>query len=440
MELQELLLAREARVGRQKELLEIYGGTLISFTMNIPGPVKNSPLITGGFLLGEELLKAQFPQLLYEEHRLLPTGCEGYYVVSGAPREVKDRCMELEERLPVGRLFDLDVLGPTVEKHSRSVPRPCLLCGEDARICRRSGKHKIEDLAQEANRILQDALDHRLEEQIGAMAVQSLLYELLTTPKPGLVDQNNTGSHGDMDALTFARSASALNPYFRQCALEGIKHRGKEPRELLTALRFWGREAEATMLRTTDGVNTHKGAIFSLGLLCAASGCLGLSSSPEELCAYAAHMVEGIVARELKSLSPNTASTKGEKLYVAHGITGIRGQAERGFPTVLCTGLPVFTKGMARGLSVHRAGSAALLAMLAVEPDTSLISRSSFSRWNELRQELKLLLKENPYPTEDILRALDEAFRQENLSPGGSADLLAMVYFLFEHRKLQQQE
>ncbi len=135
MELQDLLLAREERAARQKALLETYHATLISFTMNIPGPVKNSTLITKAFLLGVRLLRGQFPSFLHQEDRVdLPTGCQGYYVLRDDPYGVKDICTRLEDSFPMGRLFDFDVLTPKGEKLSRSHPRPCLLCGEDARV------------------------------------------------------------------------------------------------------------------------------------------------------------------------------------------------------------------------------------------------------------------------------------------------------------------
>ena len=432
MELRDLLLAREERARHQAELLSTYHLPLICLTMNVPGPEKNDSLSTGAFLLAERYLKAQFPGLLYAEHRLPETGCEGYYVLPGNPEEIKALCIRLEDRPPLGRLLDLDVLTPGGGKLSRPSPRTCLLCDEDARVCRRRGRHPVEALANKARGLLREALDQDLAQRTESLAVRSLLYELLTTPKPGLVDLGNNGSHRDMDPFTFAASAAALGPFFRQCCTEGCKSRGASPEALLPALRFLGREAEAAMYRGTGGVNTHKGAIFSLGLLSAAAGRLGSVSRPGALCAQAAAIVKGITERELGGLTAAAARTKGERLYLSHGIPGIRGQAEAGFPAVLEVGLPVLEAGLQKGLSPHRAGSAALLAMLAQEPDTALISRSSPERYHALSQQLHELLAETPYPTEDRLRELDRCFMEENLSPGGVADLLALCYFLRE--------
>ncbi len=436
MELADLLLAREERAARQKELLSQYDATLISFTMNIPGPVKNSPLITEGFLLGVRRLKEQFHSILYQEDRVtLPTGCQGYYVLREDPRRVKEICTRLEDSTPVGRLFDFDVLTPTGEKLSRSRPRPCLLCGEDARVCRRRGTHSLDDLETEVRRLLKLGLEEAYAEDVGAWAVQSLLWELSTTPKPGLVDCRNNGSHKDMDLFLFGRSAAALASYFPRCVQLGREYRDHSPEDLFEALRFLGRQAEAQMLRATKGVNTHKGAVFSLGLLCAAAGRLGPGASPKEICEEAALLCRETLDRELRDLTQQTPQTKGDALYLSHGISGARGQAMRGFPTVLNTGLPVLEKGLALGYDLHRAGSAALLAMLAQEPDTCLISRSSIHRYEILQQELRHLLDTEPYPATETLKALDDSFIREDLSPGGCADLLAVCYFLMELRQ-----
>ncbi len=433
MELQDLLLAREERAAHQKELLEKYNSTLISFTMNIPGPVKNNPLITEGFLLGVRLLTAQFPHYLYAENRVThPTGCQGYYVLPEAPHCVKDICTRLEDSSPIGRLFDFDVLTPTGEKLSRSRPRPCLLCGEDARVCRRRGSHSLTELEAEVQRLLHLGLDEAYEEDIGTWALQALLWELCTTPKPGLVDCRSNGSHRDMDLFLFASSAAALAPYFTQCARLGRKARTGGCEDLFEALRFEGRLAERQMLRATRGVNTHKGAVFSLGLLCAAAGKLGQGASPKEVCEEAALLCRVPLEKELSQITAEAARTQGERLYCSHGIAGARGQAMKGFPTALYTGLPVLVEGYWLGYDPHRAGAAALLAMLREEPDTCLISRSSPERYEALRKELRDLLDREPYPAIETLERLDDSFIRENLSPGGSADLLAVTYFLQE--------
>lgn len=142
-------------------------------------------------------------------------------------------------------------------------------------------------------------------------------------------------------------------------------------------------------------------------------------------------MTRGLVRQDLSDTDGNRAVTQGRRLYAQYGIAGIRGEAEAGFPTVSQAGLPVLTEGIRRGLSVNDAACAALLAIMGSAADTNLISRSSLERQQRVREEIKTVLAENPYPGRTVLENLDAAFIEENLSPGGSADLLAASLFLY---------
>lgn len=138
----------------------------------------------------------------------------------------------------------------------------------------------------------------------------------------------------------------------------------------------------------------------------------------------------GIISADYTGLTAETARTAGQKLYLRYGITGVRGQAEAGFPAVRKVGLPKLEQGLSLGKSVNEAGCAALLAMLADTVDTNMIHRGSFEIQQKCAKELSALLDNEPFPSKETLEALDEAFIRNNLSPGGTADLLAMVYML----------
>ena len=141
-------------------------------------------------------------------------------------------------------------------------------------------------------------------------------------------------------------------------------------------------------------------------------------------------MTHGLTQRELGHITPENARTAGERLYAQHGITGIRGQAEQGFPAVLSHGLPVLRQGLAMDLSMDRAGCAALLSMLTATDDTNLIHRSNRDLQLAIQTHLRNLLAQTPYPEESDLWELDQEFVKHHLSPGGSADLLALCLFL----------
>lgn len=435
--LMEMLEARERRAWRQRELLG-EGQTMVCFTMNIAGPVKNSPLITRGYDLGKELLLgllavAGWRVSHFEEVRE-KTGNECILLVQAPPLDVKAVTTELEDRAPIGRLFDMDVLRPDgskVERQELGLPgRRCLLCGEVAAACARSRRHSVAELQEKTTAILGSAADEADSALASRLACQALLYEVACTPKPGLVDRENSGSHRDMDFFTFQRSAAALHPYFAQCVLLG--RQGGSPQETFRRLRLPGKLAEGAMLRATGGVNTHKGAIFSMGILCGALGRLEKNQwkDTELVLSECAAMTKDLTAGDFAGLTPETAKTTGQKLYVRYGITGVRGQAEAGFPAVKNIGLPTLEAALAAGKTWNEAGCAALLSMLAQTVDTNMIHRGGMETTQEIMDLLQGILAEEPYPSRETLENLDRLFVQKNLSPGGTADLLALVYFL----------
>lgn len=142
-------------------------------------------------------------------------------------------------------------------------------------------------------------------------------------------------------------------------------------------------------------------------------------------------MTAGLTDRDFANVTAENASTVGQRLYVQYGITGVRGQMEAGLPAVLKVGLPALEVGRAMGYDFDRAGGGALLAILANSTDTNIIARSSRERQLVLTEELTALLAKTPYPDKAALAALDDRFIAENLSPGGSADLLALTYLLY---------
>lgn len=439
--LAQMLAARERRALRQRELLAGQPSALICFTMNIAGPVKNSPLIRRGFALGNRYLKERLDSLKaeysYFEDLNELTGDEAYYLVSMEPLYLKKITSEVEDGSGLGRLFDMDVLRPDGEKAGRDEiglpPRRCLICGGPAKECARSRAHSVAELKRCTERILSHAADEADWNDSASLAIRALLYEAVTTPKPGLVDCANNGSHTDMDIFTFMDSASALWPYFARCTQIGQETASLPAPETMARLRPAGRKAEADMFAATKGVNTHKGAVFSMGTACAALGRLPreLWNQPDRILDECAAMAKGLTASDFKGLTEETAHTVGQKLYLKHRIAGARGQLEAGFPAVREAGLPVLKEGLARGLGFHEAGSAALLALIAASTDTNLIARGGIGLWQETVSQLKELLADNPYPGKEAIEKLDCSFIEKNLSPGGSADLLAICYFLY---------
>ena len=439
--LMEVLVARDRRAMRQSELIDEFQKPIISFTMNIAGPVKNNPDIKRGFELGKEmvdreLLVSEFNCLHFEEISG-PTGNEAFYVIDADPLEIKSITTAIEDETPLGRLFDLDVINVEKRKIDRKElgleGRKCLICENSAKECARSRTHSVEELQKKTSEILKSAIENEDALKAAELACKALLYEVCTTPKPGLVDCQNNGSHKDMDLFTFINSACVLRPYFEACTRIGRQTECLSAKETFKRIRKEGKRAEYAMFSATKDVNTHKGAIFSMGILCAALGRLSRDEwkQTELILNECANMAEGIVEEDFKNLNKQNAVTNGQKLYVNYGITGIRGQVEDGFPAVRKAGLPVLLKGIKEGKTLNVSGCAALLAIMTESVDTNLIARSDICTQREVTDKIRELLVETPYPERKQLEKLDQSFIKKNLSPGGSADLLAICYLLY---------
>ena len=439
--LMEVLVARDRRALRQSELIDKYQKPLISFTMNIAGPVKNNSEIKRGYEIGKNILEQELKMAeiksLYFEEITGATGNEAFYVVDCDAVKVKRLTTDIEDGIPLGRLYDLDIIDIDKRKIDRKEigleSRKCLICGRSAKECARSRTHSVEELQKKTREILKAEIENEDAAKAAELACRALLYEVCTTPKPGLVDCQNNGSHKDMDLFTFINSACVLRPYFEVCTRIGRQTEYLPAKETLKWLRKEGKRAEYTMFSSTKGVNTHKGAIFSMGILCAALGRLSREEwkQPDFILNECANIAEGIVDEDFNGLSIHNAVTNGQKLYVHYGITGIRGQVEEGFPAVRKAGLPVLLNGIKEGRSLNESGCAALLALMTESVDTNLIARSDICTQREVTEQVKELLADKPYPDKKQLEELDQSFIKKNLSPGGSADLLAICYLLY---------
>lgn len=431
--LRDILNAREARVRRQQALLTEYRAPLLCFTMNIAGPVKTTPLIERGFRVGLETLDSRLPQekILFREIQTLRTGCEAYYAISAPALALKSFCADIEEKHPLGRLFDMDVIDADGTKLERETERSCMVCGATGRFCAASRAHCVEQLQAVTQSLLTRYFRNRDQEQVALLAVQSLIGEVHTTPKPGLVDCRNNGSHKDMDVRLFERSAHTLQSYFGRCVQIGQETAHRPPEETFPLLRDAGLQAEKAMLRATGGVNTHKGAIYTLGILCGSVGRLWSAEKPiadrEEILAECARIVHTSVQKDFASAKGETA---GEQLYLQQGIRGIRGEIAEGLPSVRNIGLPRFQQFLADGFSENDAGAYTLLHLIANVTDTNLYKRGGEAGAQWAAKATSELLSATKHPSIRQIETLDDEFIARNLSPGGCADLLAATYFL----------
>ena len=435
-DLSELLRAREARVQRQQSLIERCRTcgrefSIVSFTLNIAGAVKHCSLFSWAFDRGVEAiagaLGAAGIKIEKTEITRGEAGDEFMAIACAEPGEVKLIMAETEELHPLGRIFDIDVLDRDGKKVSRTdlgaSGRTCILCGKPAFVCGRSRAHSIEDVIEKQIKTIASAQADETAHRISENAVTSLLAEVHTGPKPGLVDRFNSGAHRDMDEGTFIKSAEALRGYFTDCAYAGMYFGMTGDDKVYESLISMGITAEKTMLEATGGVNTHKGAIFSMGIFACAAGMSEISGRDFRSCVKS--------LGEKLSYMTVSRGTAGERISRETGIGGIRKEAALGYPSVFDVGLPILADEIKAG-DEEAAALKALLAIITEAEDTNVIARGGLSAAKWLREEAADILAECEHAGFDMRAALTELDRQcieKNVSPGGSADLLGLCLF-----------
>lgn len=273
--------------------------------------------------------------------------------------------------------------------------------------------------------------DHEKDTLVGD-ALRALLYEVSVNPKPGLVDPVSSGPHPDMNVFTFIDSSMSLRRYFSRCVEQGSAFQGEDLRALFLAIRPAGIEAEKAMFEATKGVNTHKGAIFSLGILVTADA-YHADHHDFSLQKIVQLMLKDLTVNDFKGLADKTPEslTAGEKEYLTYGIKGIRGEAEAGFPTVLDIALPALRQH--QGTKNQRLLDT-LMTIVGNSVDTNLVKRAKTNdivAWAHLQSERYFALGgSRTVQGMAFLDELNEIFTARNLSLGGSADLLILTIFM----------
>lgn len=271
--------------------------------------------------------------------------------------------------------------------------------------------------------------------RLAPLAVKSLIDEVWLTPKPGLVDRRGSGAHSDLTLELMHRSAHSLFPCFKAMAEAAV---GMRPCvELRESLAEIGRSGEIAMFQATDGCNTHKGAIWALGLLIAGAV---MSSDPADSREVAA--LAGAIARFPDRWSPHGV-THGAKVRQRYGVDGARGEAQEGFPHVVNVGLPALHAARSRGEGEVHARLNALIAIMSQLDDTCLLHRGGLPMLSVAKGGAREIMSVGGASTVAGMRELlklDSTLLEINASPGGSGDLLSATLFLDSLCKREQQQ
>lgn len=288
---------------------------------------------------------------------------------------------------------------------------------------------------------------------IAPLATQALQAELDTTPKPGLVDKDNNGAHRDMDHALMSRSIRAIHPYFVRLALLGFA----DTLPSHTVIRDTGIEAEKAMLEATNGVNTHKGALFSMGLAVVAAAYeeKKAAANKEERGKKREEEYLSSLQLTIKALAasfPDTSGTHGSKAkQLSNGTTTIKGaldNAREGYEKLFAEWLPFYNERR-KSHDAHALHKTLLRIMCDLD-DTNVIYRTNVATAEEVKQEARALLAsfEEAYAAEDkekcasaieekcasaellALKDMDRRYTERNISPGGAADMLSLTVFI----------
>ncbi|RRD40692.1 citrate lyase holo-[acyl-carrier protein] synthase [Leptotrichia sp. OH3620_COT-345] len=416
---------REKRVEYQKKLIEKYKKTLVVLKANFPGKNKNLPLADNIVdAISEEIDKLFEKNIIFRENFRNEEGKFFFYILEGNAYNIKKSMIILEESHELGRCADIDVHTPEGNVLSRkdigNSFRKCFLCNDKAYNCVRSMKHSYEELYN----FLEEKYRNYIAHKFSLAALEGLIYEVSAYPSFGLVSPVNTGSHKDMNFYTFLESGFAIEKAFYE-----ITRIGYSDIELDTAFsiaREIGKKAEISMMRATKNVNTHKGLIFLMGItVLATARNFYLGKNIEKIPELIRKITKNILD-DFKNIGNKENLTNGEKLYVKYGFTGIRGEVREGLTGIFDDILPFYDENL-KCYSKNTVCSMTLIKLMNIINDSTIVHRHGIEMLSEVKKRTKSLIG---ISEKEKLEKFEKWCIENNISPGGSADVLAVVIFL----------
>ena len=445
-ELNKILDAREQRAEIRNDFAH-RGLASLSLTFNIPGYPKYNDLTKSVFdqVLNELKIFLIANRVKIRETDLINTLDEAGHLFLVALSEnglqltrIKEITETFEETFSLGRIIDVDIFDKSGRPISSGKKKKCIICGDKSAVnCMRNQTHNYEDLRTVMFSLMGDYQTKQRREfiikKLSEISTKSLLYEVSLSPKPGLVDFHSNGSHKDMNYYTFLNSTSALAPFWGTFARAGFDFKG-DISQVLPLIRQIGLKAEMSMFSATNEVNTQKGLVFLLGLSVFITAYLSKEEDvfdEDRFIETIQQICHGMVDLELHdSLSNNT---HGEETFKKYGLQGAgpRYEAERGFPMVFNLLLPYLELNLNKSVLLDKEAfngilQKALLKIMSELDDSNVLYRKGL----KMAEDLKMLASK-AFEGRHNYKKLSEFCLKENISPGGSADILALSLFFF---------
>lgn len=427
--LDEVLEARESRwnyrVSHSKDSVILSVTSRLPYSLRVSYPDLptdvRSVIESAGFSFLKEQLSAD--------------GKELYFSSDLSPVEAKKRAVEIEETHRLGKFLDLDVCfheKPVNRRDLGIAERKCIICGKPSWVCIKQKTHSVDEIKQEVENAIfpQENVFVKKVARLARLATED---ELRLVYKPGLVTPLSMGSHTDMDFFLMKRSLDVLQKYWELCAKEGCCM-AKDSSYQLSKLRNYGLEAEKAMFSSSGGVNTYKGLIYLLGILCACSAAAYKKKDFLSIFSIASRMCSQELQREV--LAPNKARLKGIN------FAGARGEASAGFPLVK-KALHFLKEQETKQLPKEDKLLNTLLYLVSLTEDSNVAGRGGVSSLLWLQEECKKILAAGGVSSSKGVALYKEFQRKvliKKLSPGGAADLLSCTLFLQRFLPLFQED
>ncbi len=453
--LDRILEGREKR-SKLREFYSAKGYPSLSLTLNIPGYPKSDKCINYLFnIILKDLiryLQANRVFLDIKNSSLNIDEAGDFFIASIISinqkiEKIKDLCESFEKDFYISRIVDIDITDERFNNISSNKLKTCYICKDLPAVqCMKENRHtktQLRDyLFEKVDSYLEKIKENNISTKLTQFSLKAILYEVSLSPKPGSVDRFDSGIHKDMDFFTYINSSAAISLYFIDLIRAGYSF-NRDMNDALPIIRNIGLKMEEEMFIETGGVNTQKGIIFLFGISLFSIAYILRKKNvfDRELFVKTVKCIAaGISDNEL--VKDNQKNSHGEKCFKKYGLKiggGIRNEVENGLPTVIKFGLPVLRSelktiknGIYTNADIKNPLISTLMSIMANNNDTNILYRGGEEKLKGVKDLssafLNLVNKDEKMAQYDLLMKYCE---KEKISPGGSADLLALTILLY---------